>query len=236
MSTLDTGNGAACREGLARIRGVITDVSHPDYLSYHYLCPCIAQAGARMRGRLVDIGCGNKPYRKLFPGITEYVGCDIVQSSDNVVDVIAPAAAIPLPGGSFDVALCTQTVEHVPDPIALVREASRLLKVGGVFLISGPMYWPLHEEPYDFHRFTKYGFVQLLETAGFIRIKVTENGGKWSVVGLALLHAIPERLRARRRVVRCLNRFFLWLDGRWYDPVNTSNYFVEAVKASAPAV
>jgi hypothetical protein len=40
-----------------------------------------------------------------------------------------------------------------------------------------PLFWPLHEEPYDFFRFTKYGFEQLLKDAGFLEWQILEDGG-----------------------------------------------------------
>jgi SAM-dependent methyltransferase len=203
--------------------------SDHNYLSYHYLVPCIQEAGKASRGRLLDIGCGNKPYRKLFPNVTEYIGCDIGQSNMNAVDVICPADKIPLPDSSFDVVISTQTIEHVENYNGLLQEACRLLKSGGILFLSGPMYWYLHEEPYDFHRFTKYGFQRAVERAGFQVQSIEPNGGKWSLLGLVWLHTLPRTFN--RRIVRRLsNGLFLWLDKRDFNPGNTSNYFVTARK------
>src|SRR4051812_21771730 len=128
----------AIREpGLNRIREPQFDKHWPDFLVYYYLVKCIRQAGASISGRLLDIGCGNKPYRSLFPRVSEYVGCDIAQSSDNVVDVISAADDIPLESGSFDAVLSTQTIEHVGNFAGLLSESFRVLKPGGKLYLSG---------------------------------------------------------------------------------------------------
>jgi SAM-dependent methyltransferase len=189
--------------------------------------PCIRNAGCVSRGRLLDIGCGNKPYKELFPHVSEYFGCDVAQSNMNTVDLLCPADKIPLPDMSFDVILSTQTIEHVENYNGLLEEAFRLLKPGCFLYVSGPMYWYLHEQPHDFHRFTKYGLEKGLKRAGFHVQSIEPNGGKWSVLGLVLIHTIPRRL-CRGIIRRLINHMSLFLDQRCFDPINTSNYFAIA--------
>lgn len=194
-------------------------------------------------GRVIDIGCGNKPHEKKFAGkITHYIGCDIVQSDLQKVDVLCEANNIPLPDNSFDTAFSTQTIEHVEDHQGLVNEAYRLLKPGGVFIVSGPMYWHLHEEPYDFFRFTKYGFNYILQKAGFEMVEVNPNGGAWATAGQTLIHSFSLSksrnffIRASRflfhklRIYWFINTFFAWLDKVDHNPANTLNYVVTAKK------
>ncbi len=191
------------------------------------------------RGRVLDIGCGNKPYEKLFEGkITEYIGCDIIQSNLQKVDVLSNANDIPLPDNSFDTVFSTQTLEHVEDHQGLVNEAYRLVKPGGYFIVSGPMYWHLHEEPYDFFRFTKYGFKYIFEKAGFEIEEIIANGGMWATTGQSIIHSFMKStsnhffIRSMRflfyklRVYWLVNSFFSWLDKVDYNLVNTMNYVV----------
>lgn len=194
-------------------------------------------------GRIIDIGCGNKPYESLFKNIAdEYIGCDIVQSNLNKVDIICEADKIPLPENSFNTVLSTQTIEHIANHQGLVNESFRLLKAGGIAIISGPSYWPLHEEPFDYFRFTKYGLTHILENAGFEIVEIIPNGGMWSTSGIALIQSIMNSksrsfflrlmrsLFYRLKLVWIINTFFKWLDKIDYNPINTMNYIVVAKK------
>lgn len=122
------------------------------YLTYRPLIKNIVNAlNEKAKGQLLDIGCGNKPYEDLMPKeVTKYVGCDIDQSDLGKVDVLCPADAISLPDGSFDTVFSTQVLEHVANHQGMLAEAFRVLKPEGYLILSCPMYWPLHEEPYDF--------------------------------------------------------------------------------------
>jgi SAM-dependent methyltransferase len=126
------------------------------------------QIGLYAQGRLVDIGCGEKPYRDLVaPFVAEHIGVDHGYSPHGLdaVDIVAPAYDIPLPSGSVDTVLCTDVLEHLEEPGAAVREAARLLRPGGHAIYSVPLFWHLHEEPRDFFRFTSHGLRYLFEAA-----------------------------------------------------------------------
>jgi SAM-dependent methyltransferase len=195
------------------------------------------------KGKLVDIGCGNKPYETKFEGlINSYTGCDIIQSDLNKVDVLCEANNIPLPSDSFDTVFSTQTIEHVADHQGLLNEAFRLLKPGGYCIVSAPLYWHLHEEPYDFFRFTKYGFQYLFEKAGFSVVQIQPNGGMWATTGQSIIHAFSKSqsknfivrvwrfLFYKLRMYWLVNSIFAWLDKVDYNPINTMNYVVVAQK------
>lgn len=179
---------------------------------------------------MLDIGCGNKPFQGIFFKVTGYVGCDIVPSDQNVADLLCDSTNIALADNSFDTVLSTQVIEHVEEPQKLCDEAFRLLKSGGHFILSGPMYWHLHEEPFDFYRFTIYGFRYMLERSGFDIIEIIPCGGKWAFCGLVTVHTIEGTWLFRRPVVWLINRFFSWMDDRNKEYRNTSNYVVIAQK------
>ena len=220
--------------GITRLNNFQVDVSHPYFLHFRSLFSDLEKASVHAHGRLLDIGCGNKPYEKMFAGrVSEHVGCDVVQSSDNRVDFICPAAKLPFEDSSFDTVLITQVIEHVADHRAMLSESFRVLKYNGVLILSGPMYWPLHEEPYDFFRFTKHGFKLLLENAGFAGIEMANNGGKWALCGQVLIHTIHNTRLRRDFVIRTINKIFAYLDDRRMDDSNPMNYVVVAGKPAA---
>lgn len=210
----------------------MVDISNHYYLHYKPLIRDLEYAVKKYAGeKVLDLGCGNKPYQGMFDGISkEYIGCDVVQSSMKKVDIICEATNIPLPDSSFDTVFSTQVIEHVEDHRALLNEAFRLLKPGGYIIVSGPMYWHLHEEPYDYFRFTKHGFRYILKKSGFSVLEILSNGGKWTLLGQVILHTMPARF-VRLKFVRALNnRLFSYLDKKYFNDFNTINYVVVGKK------
>jgi len=164
---------------------------HPDYLVNRHLWVNIENAIQKARASLgtdfplvLDIGCGHKPYRDHF-GRSRYFGMDRT-AEDSRPDFLGDACRIPIQTGAVDIVFSTQVIEHVPKPDQMLREFNRVLKPGGFLVLTGPMYWPLHEEPFDFYRFTKYGFVHLLRESGFADWEIREDGGDWAQIVLAL--------------------------------------------------
>ena len=104
---------------------------------------------------VIDIGCGTKPYRSLFPKNVNYIGVDCVCNSDE--DVLAYAWKIPLKSQSADIIFSTFSLEHINELDATEKEISRLLKKNGQLFITVPFVFPEHETPYDYWRFTRFG-------------------------------------------------------------------------------
>jgi SAM-dependent methyltransferase len=227
---------ATREEHVERLSANSVGIDSPLYLHLRSLFADLEKVSVHAHGRMLDLGCGNKPYEKMFAGrVSEHVGCDIVQSDKRRVDVICPATEIPLEDGTFDTVLCTQVIEHVADHRAVLAEAFRLLKGGGVLIVSAPMYWPLHEEPYDFFRFTRNGLRQLLEKIGFMDLEIINNGGKWALCGQVLIQTFVSTRFAswfltRKVIVPSINRLFAWLDEKFPNDGNPMNYVVVARK------
>jgi SAM-dependent methyltransferase len=178
----------------------LTDFVHPDtrpanWAAHRALNNALEMVVTRghVTGRLLDIGCGLKPYQPLLaPYVTEHVGVDHPDSPHALtsVDVFATAYEIPLDDQSFDTILLSEVLEHLERPTDALTECHRLLRQGGRLVLSTPMLWTLHEEPRDFYRYTPYGLRYLLDTAGFDVVEMIALGGQWLSVAMLFSHAI----------------------------------------------
>jgi len=133
--------------------------------------------------RVVDLG-GHKSTKRGDFDIRQF-DLDVVcvnRSAEKGADVIADAADLPFAANTFDAALCSELLEHVPDPRRVIAEAHRVLKPGGVLLVCTPFLYHLHADPYDFGRYTDYFWQQTLAEAGFQQVDIKPQGRFWSVV------------------------------------------------------
>lgn len=111
--------------------------------------------------RVLDVGCGAAAYRDLFPQMTTL---DVAPREGTKVDIVADAHDLSMiPDASFDVVLCTEVLEHLHTPSRAIAEFHRILKPGGLLLLSTRFIFPLHDVPGDYYRFTKYGLRHLLK-------------------------------------------------------------------------
>ena len=176
-------------------------------------------AAKYLHGRLVDIGCGIKPYRELVaPFVSEHVGVDHASSPHDRsnVDLTGTAYAIPAPDNSFDSALCTEVLEHLEEPEAAIRECHRLLKPGGVAIYSVPFIWHLHEEPRDFFRYSKYGLQYLFEKSGFEILELRAMGGFWVTAGQLFVYYLYRFNRGPLRWIPIIPALGLVIQGVSY--------------------
>lgn len=135
--------------------------------------------------KVLDVGAGGCPHRKLFTHC-EYFSQDFVQLSDEQIqnqvgygqiDFVSDIVNIPVPDKSYDVILCTEVIEHVPEPISAIKEISRILRPGGILLITAPLQSGLHQEPYHFYGgYTKYWYQKFLAENNFSDINIEPNG------------------------------------------------------------
>jgi SAM-dependent methyltransferase len=171
---------------LVRRRRGATSPFEPDWLLQRHLHRDVRAAlAANGRGRLLDLGCGERPYWENLPRGVRAFGVDVHEPGSRP-DVFSVASALPIASGAFDTVLCTQVLEHVPDPDALVAEAARVLSPGGRLILSAPQVWFLHEEPHDYFRFTRFGLVALCRRAGLEPILVRAQGGFFAMAGILL--------------------------------------------------
>jgi SAM-dependent methyltransferase len=154
-----------------------------------------------LRGKLLDVGCGEMPYRSCFHPDLAYTGIDVPQAaafamrgSDSVVPF--DGISIPFPHASFDTVLCTEVLEHAAQPAALIAEIERVLKPGGTLLATVPFSARVHYAPYDFHRFTKYALTGMF--ASFEDVSVEERGNDLAVIANKLIVVAARMVRPSR--------------------------------------
>ena len=151
----------------------------------------LESASRHLKGRLIDIGCGTKPFRsRLIPYVSEHVGVDHHETLHDKanIDLFGSAYSIPTDDRSFDSALCTAVLEHLEEPEAALRECHRVLRPGGVAIYTVPFIWHLHEEPRDFFRYSKYGLKYLFEKVGFEIVELKALSGFWVTFGQLLVY------------------------------------------------
>lgn len=117
---------------------------------------------------VLDAGAGEGYYRQYFSH-SRYESADFCQVAKKYaqIDYVCDLAQIPVEGERYDLVFLTQVLEHLPDPAVVLRELHRVLKGGGRLWISTPLYYPEHEVPFDFYRYTQFGLRHVLEGAGF---------------------------------------------------------------------
>jgi SAM-dependent methyltransferase len=152
--------------------------------------------GAKAAGkRVLDVGCGHKPYFPFFADAASYVGVDIEGNPE--ADLIGTVESLPVEDASFDIVLCTQVLEHVEDPALAVRELHRATAPGGRVLASTHGVMVYHPNPNDHWRWTHTGLRKLFETNGSWR-SVGVAPGAGTAAGLGLLIARFVHLLAKR--------------------------------------
>jgi len=144
-----------------------------------------AELGDRGPVRVLDVGCGVKPYYPFFSGIaSEYVGVDVVESP--YADLIGAVESLPVDDERFDLVLCTQVLEHADDPAQAVSELRRVTAAGGRVLASTHGVQVYHPSPNDYWRWTHTGLRLLFERNGdWSSLAVEPAAGSGS--GLAML-------------------------------------------------
>jgi SAM-dependent methyltransferase len=150
------------------------------------------------RPRLLDVGCGIKPYEPFFAGaIAEYIGVDVANPAAELEGTVEE---IPVPDGSFELVLCTQTLEHVEDPSRAVRELRRVVAPGGRVLASTHGVQVYHPNPGDYWRWTHAGLERLFrENAFWSTVTVTPGSGTTACIGM-LVSTYMALLAKRARV------------------------------------
>jgi SAM-dependent methyltransferase len=152
---------------------------NPFFFARLTLAKNIKSFAPELAGKVLDVGCGKKPYKKLFTNVSEYIGMDIENPGhnhqDEDIDVYYDGNKFPFPDHSFDSILTNQVFEHVFNPDQFLAEISRVLKPGGRLLLTVPFVWDEHEQPYDYARYSSFGIKHAIQKHGFKIINHTKS-------------------------------------------------------------
>jgi SAM-dependent methyltransferase len=187
----------------------------------HWLAEQAADAhGALGRYRVLDVGCGAKPYEPLFaPHAASYVGVDPVDNPR--AELKGSVEALPVEDGTFDVVLCNQVLEHCDDPSKAVSELHRVTAPGGRVLASTHGVMAYHPSPTDYWRWTHAGLEKLFRDNGaWASVRVTPASGTTACLGMLLSMYLDLMFRrvglgvAARPLVAAINTVASAIDGR----------------------
>ena len=180
----------------------------------------LEREGAAAAGlRVLDVGCGVKPYYPFFADAERFVGTDVVENP--AADLLGPVEALPVEDGSFDVVLCNQVLEHCDDPAQAVRELRRVTASGGRVLASTHGVQVYHPSPNDLWRWTHAGLERLFrDNAEWAALDVRPGAGTTACLGMLTAHyldLLAQRARLRRAarpLVALVNGIAEAVDGR----------------------
>jgi SAM-dependent methyltransferase len=140
--------------------------------------------------RVLDAGAGTQRYKKYcnhlnyvsqdfasYDGQGDGSGIQMGEFQYGKLDIVSDISSIPEEDSCFDVIMCVEVIEHLQDPLPAIREFSRLLKKGGILLISAPFCSLTHFAPYHFSSgFNRYWYDVHLASNGFHIESMQPNG------------------------------------------------------------
>ena len=143
---------------------------NPYYIARRGLYRGIAELAKGLSGdSLLDLGCGSKPYRRLFAH-SIYTGMELDTEQNRAAghaELFYDGHSLPFNAAEYGNVLCNQVLEHVFNPDEFLAEIFRVLKPGGQLLLTVPFVWDEHEQPFDYARYSSFGLQHLLRRAGF---------------------------------------------------------------------
>jgi SAM-dependent methyltransferase len=160
-------------------------------LQWWFIDVLLRKVAPQANGRLLDVGCGDKPYEHLFrPYVSEYIGIEheatFSQTSASLhsrkPDMLYDGKRLPFEDRTFDTVLNVQVLEHTPKPAALLAEMARVLKEDGLLILSAPFQFRLHEQPHDYFRYSPHGLRAMCDEVGLDVLEVHSQGSLWSVI------------------------------------------------------
>ncbi len=171
-------------------RWYLTEQFHPDfmgvfvnpyYFSRKMLYENMKKYSHYITGKCMDFGCGISPYKSLL-SVDEYVGVEIDTNDKKPGITYYDGYKLPFKDENFDSIISSEVFEHVVNIEDIVSELNRVIKSGGMMLLSVPFAYPKHCEPFDYQRWTLAGIKNLLENAGFEFVEGKASSSYWECI------------------------------------------------------
>ena len=198
-----------------------------------------------IKGHLVDLGCGEAPYKKYFLQFADkYTGVDWSNTLHNSkIDINSNLnVEIDLKDEVADSIVSISVLEHLLEPQVFLNESFRILKKNGRMLLQVPWQWRLHEIPHDYFRYTPYALKNMFAKAGFNDVKIEATSGFFTT-WLVKMNYFTHRWVKGPKIIKWSIAIFLipfWTFGQLLAPyldmldsdwkVETQGYFVLAKK------
>ena len=176
-----------------------------------------ARLKQRGGGVVLDVGAKHAPYMEGIAA-TSYMTLDIDAACKP--DICCDLHNVEWPSAYFDTIIATEVLEHLYDPQQAIREMHRLLKPGGICLLSTRFIYEYHADPNDYFRFTQDSLSYLFRD--FTQVEIYPHGNRWQAIWqllsgskrtLGLLSWLnPLVARIRQKNTHCPLGFVVWAE------------------------
>lgn len=179
---------------------------------------------------ILDYGAGTSPYKDLFGGKRlKYIRADI-DKTVNPDYILSENKNIPLRSGSIDVIISTQVLEHIKKPDFYLQECARLLRRGGLLLLSTHGLWPYHPYPSDYHRWTRIGLASEIKGSGFKILEVNAILGPFAASSQFELLLIAQKLIGKGlllevllKLISIIGNIYIYFEDKFSPATATSD-------------
>jgi SAM-dependent methyltransferase len=152
-------------------------------------------------GTILDLGCGTVPYYHIYKDNVENIICiDWTNSPHENIHLDYRTdlnESIPLENNSVDTIILMDVLEHIREPVNLMAEIGRILSPNGKLILGVPFLYWLHEEPYDYHRYTEYQLKEFCKQNGLEVLRLEITGGPLTVIGDIIAKNLPINFLAK---------------------------------------
>jgi SAM-dependent methyltransferase len=173
--------------------------------------------------RILDAGAGEQQYKRFckhlfyvaqdfarYNGKGNLTGLQTGSWDQSKLDIVSDITSIPEPDGSFDVILCVEVFEHLPQPLRALQEFKRLLRPGGYLILTAPFCSLTHFAPYHFYSgFNKYFYETHLPEFDFTIIELVPNGNYFEYLAQELrrLPSIQKKYTKKNSISSWLTKY-----------------------------